>query len=245
MSSENNDSERTKLTKDNLDDLLRDLAKTYKKLTHGNAHAELIMVGGASVLANFSFRESTMDIDAVILADSAMKEAANLVSDRYGLPKDWLNSDFRKTASFSQKLREVSKHYRTCANVVEYRTITDEYLIAMKLASARDYKYDFSDIAGILFECKEKGKALTMKDISEAVITLYGGWDTIPETSRSFLKNAFDVSDLGKLYEDTCNQERENKDLLHTFTGKYPNVVRESNIKDILKSLREKNAGLK
>ncbi|MCD7716087.1 MAG: DUF6036 family nucleotidyltransferase [Lachnospiraceae bacterium] len=232
--------EITGLTKENLDGLLKELAKAYKRLTHGRAHAELILVGGAAVLANYFFRESTMDIDAVILADSAIKDAANQVADRYGLPGDWLNADFRKTASFSEKLRGISKHYRTYANVVEYRTVTDEYLIAMKLVSARDYKYDHSDIAGILYENEEKGTPITKDDIYKAVVELYGDWEIIPENSRSFIQDAFAAGNFKKLYEDTRNIERENKEMLNSFAEKYPNTIRRSNINDILASLQEK-----
>lgn len=37
--------------------------------------AEIILIGGASVLANYGFRDMTYDMDAVIVASSAMKQS--------------------------------------------------------------------------------------------------------------------------------------------------------------------------
>ncbi len=90
--------------------------------------------------------------DAVITASSAMKEAVNTVGDRLGLPNGWLNADFKNTSSYSPKLSQYSKYYRTYSNVLNIRTISAEYLVAMKLMSGRRYKKDLSDIIGILSE---------------------------------------------------------------------------------------------
>lgn len=80
--------------KDNLDLYLRELAKEFRKLNGKMMPAEIILVGGASVLANYGFRNTTYDMDAVILASSAMKEAINHISDKFNLPNSWLNTDF-------------------------------------------------------------------------------------------------------------------------------------------------------
>lgn len=62
-----------------------------------------------------------------------MKQAVNNVGDRLDLPNGWLNTDFMKTKSYSSKLREHSVYYKTFSNVLTVRTVTAEYLIAMKL----------------------------------------------------------------------------------------------------------------
>ena len=139
------------LNKDNLDNCLKELAKEYKKKAR-HIRAEIIIVGGAAVVANYGFRDMTMDIDAIIQSEVSMKEAINAVGDRLGLSNGWINSDFKKTTSFSHKLVMHSKYYKTFANILEVRTIKSEYLIAMKLKSGRYYKNDLSDIIGILKE---------------------------------------------------------------------------------------------
>ena len=98
MSSENTNT----FTKENLNTYLNEVAKQYRKLGGKAMPAEIILVGGAAVLANYGFRDMTTDVDALIHASSALKDAINMVGDKYGLPNGWLNADFRKTASFSE-----------------------------------------------------------------------------------------------------------------------------------------------
>ena len=90
-------------TKENLDYYLKELAKEFRKRNGKNMPAEIVLVGGAAILANYGFREMTYDIDAVITASSALKEAVNTVGDRLGLPNGWLNADFKNTSSYSPK----------------------------------------------------------------------------------------------------------------------------------------------
>lgn len=44
-------------TKDNLDNYLKELAKEYRKLVGKNMPAEIILIGGASILTNYGFRD--------------------------------------------------------------------------------------------------------------------------------------------------------------------------------------------
>ena len=58
---------RKPFTIENLDYYLNELAKDYVKLTKRNkVPIEIIVVGGASVLINYGFRDSTNDVDAII-----------------------------------------------------------------------------------------------------------------------------------------------------------------------------------
>ena len=110
-------------TKENLDFYLKELAKEFRKRNGRNTPAEIILVGGAAILINYGFREMTYDIDAVITASSAMKDAVNATGDRLGLANGWLNADFMSTSSYSPKLSQYSKYYRTYSNVLTIRTI--------------------------------------------------------------------------------------------------------------------------
>ena len=111
-------------TKENLDLYLRELAKEFRRLNGKNMPAEIILIGGAAIVANYRFRDMTADIDAVIRASSAMKDAINRVGDKYGLPNDWLNGDFMQTRSYSPRLDGFSEYYKTFSNIVTVRTIT-------------------------------------------------------------------------------------------------------------------------
>ena len=136
--------------------------------------AEITLIGGAAILANYGFRDSTYDVDAIIQASSAMKDAVNRVGDKVGLPNGWLNADFTRTSSYSPKLTTFSTYYKTFSHVLTVRTISGAYLVAMKLMAGRQYKNDISDIVGILQEQENRGQPLTMGQITQAVESFRG-----------------------------------------------------------------------
>lgn len=90
MSSEQN----AEFIRENIDIYLKEVAKEYRKQVGKRMPAKLILIGDASVLLNYGFRNMTTDIDAVILAASSMKDVINKVGDHFGLPDDWLNAAF-------------------------------------------------------------------------------------------------------------------------------------------------------
>ena len=229
----------TDINKSLLNDLLKDLGKEYKKVGGKFTKAELIIVGGASIVLNYDFRGSTTDVDAFCYAASSLKDAASKVADKYGLPRDWLNSDFTNTASYSNKLSQYSRYYKTFSNCLEIRTINAEYLVAMKIASGRDYKNDLSDIIGIRDSHLECGNPLTFEKVQTAVMNLYGDWNYISEENREFLKNTFsDYSTV--VYTDIQNMERANKENLIEFDRKYPNALTNDNVHEVTKKLEER-----
>ena len=220
-------------TKDNLEYYLKELAKEYKKRGRGTP-AEIILVGGASVLINYQFRVASYDIDATYEAPAVMKEAINAVGDKFGLANGWVNDDFKKTASYTPKLVQYSEYYRTFSNVLQVRTIKAEYLVAMKLVSGRKYKKDLSDIAGILYEQLVAGKPLTYEMIDKAVCDLYGNWDKISDYARDLLDKIFTCEDLQALFVELSEDEKAAKDALAEMVKKYPKTVNQDNVDDVI-----------
>lgn len=227
-------------TKENLDSYLKELAKEYRKLNGKSMPAEIVLVGGAAILTNYGFRDMTTDIDAVIYAASSMKDAINLVGDKFSLPNGWLNADFMHTPSYSPRLDEFSVYYKTFYGVLSVRSVSAEYLIAMKLRSGRKYKNDLSDVIGILAEHEKNNTPITLEKINAAVNNLYGGWDNFPEDSETFIENAMKNGNFTDVYNSVKNEEKDSKDILLDFQKDYPNVAKESNINDIIESLKRK-----
>ncbi|GHT85141.1 hypothetical protein FACS18947_3520 [Bacteroidia bacterium] len=230
----------TSFTRESLNTYLKELAKEFRKLNGKSMPAEIILIGGAAILANYGFREMTYDIDAVIHASSAMKEAVGHVGDRLGLPHGWLNADFAKTKSNSGKLSEVSVHYKTFSNILTVRTVTAEYLIAMKLMSGRQYKNDLSDIAGILWEHEKSGNPITRETIEQAISLLYGDSAKISASAESFLSVCFQSGDYEQVYYEIRKNEKQSKEILLDFDKKYPKALKEDNINAILEQARKK-----
>ena len=200
------------ITKENLDTYLKELAKQFRKLNGKTIPAEITLIGGASILINYGFRDSTYDVDALIHASSAMKDAINYVTDTLGLPNGWLNEDFKNTRSYTPRLVNYSKYYRTFSHVLTVRTITGEYLVAMKLMAYRQYKHDISDIVGILREQQNSGDPLTLEQIDKAVTDLYDSWENLPENAKGMIESILANEDMDALYEAYANEEAAAKD---------------------------------
>ena len=170
-----------------------------------------------------------------------MKEAVNIVGDRLGLPNGWLNADFKNTSSYSPKLSQYSKYYRTYSNVLNIRIISAEYLVAMKLMSGRRYKKDLSDIIGILSEQERMGEPLSYQQIDCAVRNLYDGWDNISEYAIQVLKAALNSENLKALFMEQEREEALSKQAVLQVQKYEGEKVKESNVDEIIqKALRKK-----
>ena len=148
-------------TKENIDLYLKEVAKEYRKQVGKNMPAELILIGGASVLINYGFRNMTTDIDALIEAASAMKDAINRVGDRYDLPNGWLNADFNNTDSYSTKLAQFSVHYKTYSNVMTIRTVAAvNYILSDKIRKGlrKPGKQGNKRVVALFYFCRFLGK---------------------------------------------------------------------------------------
>lgn len=170
------------INKNNFDNILRNLALELKKLKC-KERIVLVLVGGAAIVANYSFRVSSGDIDGMYIS-SLIKEAANNMSDKYSFPNGWLNNDFEQTRSYSPNLYYYSNFYKDFLNILEVRTVSKEYLIAMKLVSFRSYKHDLQDIKGII----DEDSSIKLKDIKQAIINLYGSYDYISVEAKEYIE---------------------------------------------------------
>ncbi len=224
-------------TKDNIDNLLFQLAKEYKKINRKNTPAEIVIIGGAAIVSKYGFRASTTDIDSLIFASSSMKDAINTVGDKNGLPTGWINEEFRKTSSYSEKIRQYSKHYKMFANILEARMLPSEYDVAMKLASLRLYKYDMSDAVGII-----KSENIAREQIEKAVVDFYGGFENLshPDEAKKLLDSIFAAHNLDELYDSTRTSESDNRVILKDIDDNYPKLLNEGNLASVLEAAKRK-----
>ena len=221
-------------TSGDIDHFLYIIAKEYKKQNRQNPEFELILVGGSSIILNYHFRGTTTDIDSIIRASSNIKEIINKIGDENGFETGWLNDDFTKTASFSKKLIEHSIFYKRFYNCLNVRTVNDEYLLAMKLCSYREYKNDISDIIGIIKENIERGNNITYTTVNTAYKELYGNNAEIPEKASRKLKEIFSSENYEELYYSTIDEEKRNKAILLKAEEKYGNMVNQNTISKFL-----------
>ncbi|MBP5303761.1 MAG: hypothetical protein J6Z00_02590 [Clostridia bacterium] len=230
------------LRKDNLNYYLIELSKEYKKIVRNHMPAEIVLVGGAAVIESYGFRDMTTDVDAIIHASSAMKEAIHRVADKHHLPSDWLNADFVKTSSYSDKLLLHSSFFKTFNQVLTVRVVSGEYLIAMKLRSHRQYKKDLSDIIGILHEHYKKGNPITFEQIDKAVTELYGSWDEFSQDAKDYIIKALSNEQYEKTYQDIRQAEQDIFEKLKEFEKTHPHVLKNDNLNTVIQNItKQKN----
>lgn len=220
-------------TKEKIDQYLNELAKSLKKRLPKGTKFEIVIVSGGSILLNYNFRLGSNDID-VAYNQTILKECVNEITDKFNLPNGWLNNDFQRTNSFSFKIFEFSKYYKEFQRVLSVRTITKEYLLAMKLMSFRQYKNDLSDIVCILNEEKNKGNKIDFKVIDKAMLDLYGGWDKTPNGSKEFAIRVCSIDDLNPFLSRIKQIEESNKSLLLKTKTESPEKFNSKDIQEIL-----------
>ena len=227
------------VTKEKLETYLKELAKDFKKRGKGTP-AEMILVGGASVILNYGFRGSSYDVDAIYECQSVMKESINTVGEKFGLPVGWLNDDFKKTDSFTYRIFQYSEYYKTFSGVLTVRSIRAEYLVAMKLVSGRRYKKDLSDIAGIIWEQSELGKPLPFEAIDKAVTELYDDWSRVSAYSKAVLEKILSCDNMSLLFEELSAEETDARETLTAIDQNYPDLITQGTVDEIIAAAMKK-----
>lgn len=234
---ENREKRKDVYSKERLDEILKELGKTFRRLNGTKVPAEIVLVGGAAIIAGFGFRESTTDIDALIHGSSAMKDAIHQIADQYGLSRDWLNQDFKKTASYSDRIVQYSVPYRTFSNILHVRTLPAEYVAAMKLASLREYKYDKLDVIGIIKETR-----IRREDIVRAVMDLYGSFEKLQrsELAEKLLNEVYASEDLEMLYKEYRLEEQEGFAILKDSDEDPEASLSRDNVNEVIAAARKR-----
>jgi hypothetical protein len=221
-----------------LKELAREIDKEFRKPIERKPPVEIVLIGDAAILINYGFRKVAYGIDTIIPDYSVIKNAVDYTGNRFGLPANWIKLDmtFRDTGA----LLEASVFYKTSAVALTIRTIAAEHLIAMKLISGRQYKNDFADIVGILWEHQKRGNPISRETIDKAVAVLYGENAEIPAAARKTLDDTFAKGDFERVYNEVRKAEREAKGVLVDFGEAYPDKLKGENIDGILEQARQK-----
>lgn len=223
---------RKPFTIENLDYYLNELAKDYLKLTKKNkVPIEVVIVGGASILINYGFRNSTNDVDA-ILSWGFLEQSIKNISQKFELDKNWLNSDFKQTKSFTPKLIEFSTFYKCFKKILNVRTVKSEYLIAMKMVSGRVYKNDLSDIVGILLAEQQNGNTINKEKIEKSIYQLYGSLRIVHEDIYKSVYRILNKGNLNEIYNFYLESEINAKEQMLQLRNLNDNILVENDFTD-------------
>ncbi|KAF0222553.1 MAG: Uncharacterized protein FD133_294 [Erysipelotrichaceae bacterium] len=229
------------ITKQDLEKYLFELAKAYKKVSKRNLqNLEIVLVGGASILINYTFRVSTTDVDGTFLTPDALLIAIKNVAEKFELGPKWINTDFEKSPSYSDQLRINSVFYQDYLGVISVRTIRSEYLVAMKLVAGRMHKNDITDIIGILHESRKNNEPLSVDKIKDAVLTLYGKLDKVSTTTWKLFNQIIENGDYESLFLQYRQEEIENQAALIDFRKNATERLTKEDLDEILRSIQKK-----
>ena len=130
-------------------DILTGLERLGQLAEQRGFHIELTLVGGAAMVLGFDARQSTRDVDAVILAPKVagvVRQLAKIVAEERNWPEDWLNDGAKGyMVGISRGQRLFS------APGIDAQSPSLFQLLAMKLSAWRD-DVDISDARRLLEE---------------------------------------------------------------------------------------------
>jgi len=130
------------MTKKQILDCLKQLGD---ELATQNLQGEILLTGGASMCLVHEARDMTKDIDALYEPKTIINNIAAKIAERNGLPADWLNDSVKGFVSANAPTEDYMAF-----NGLRIQTVTTEYLLTMKLMSARQGEKDYDDIRFLL-----------------------------------------------------------------------------------------------
>lgn len=148
---------------------IEELIKTMWSHYGKDVQADILIVGGSALAMKYNLR-GTCDIDAEIRTSARMLSQCIIeTADRCGIFRDFVNSDFMKSYSYSRYIWNYVIPVKQYNNVRVF-VVNDIAQLAMKLVSGRtkDYK-DAKFLADI---CIKHG--MRWSDVEQVHRTLYG-----------------------------------------------------------------------
>ena len=77
--------------KDQIDSYLKEVAKQYRKLNRKGMPAEITLIGGASILINYGFRDSTWPLREFCVSDFRQNQEYYVINVHDGAYSPWLH----------------------------------------------------------------------------------------------------------------------------------------------------------
>ena len=124
----------------NADDINRYLTELNDELRLMDVKGELCLYGGAVMALVYKARPDTDDVDAIFEPVRHIRIAARKISERHGLPIDWLN--------LAVEMFLVKHDRRVLLDLSHLKVYVPpaDYLLAMKVISARPGTADEEDL---------------------------------------------------------------------------------------------------
>jgi hypothetical protein len=165
------------VTRDEIKQYLNELNEELRSM---EVKGELCLYGGAVMALVYDARPNTDDVDAVFKPVRYIRRAAGKIAERHGLPKGWLN--------YAVKMFLVPHEQRILFDFSSLKVYVPppEYLLAMKVLSARANLKDRGDIRTLI----DKLGLVNPEEVAEIVKHYYPHKEIKPATDM-LLKEIF------------------------------------------------------
>jgi hypothetical protein len=158
------------LSKEKMLEYLRQLGAELSEL---GMKGEILLTGGAAMCLVHSARDMTKDIDALYEPKSVINKIAAAIARREGLPSDWLNDGVKGFVGANAPAEDF-----ITLDGLHVQTVSAEYLLAMKLMSARYGETDYNDILFLL----NKMNITTVEAATDVLLAYFPERQILPKT---------------------------------------------------------------
>lgn len=121
--------------------IMNALTRLGEELNNESKRGEILLTGGAAMCLVHSARDMTKDIDALYEPKEEINRLVKKIADQEGLPEYWLNDAVKGFVTESAPVEEFMDLVGLKITVV-----APEYLLSMKLMSARFGEMDADDV---------------------------------------------------------------------------------------------------
>jgi hypothetical protein len=158
------------LSKEKMLEYLRQLGE---ELSKRGMEGEILLTGGAAMCLVHSARDMTKDIDALYEPKSVINKITADIAEREGLASDWLNDGVKGFVGANAPVEEFLTF-----DGLRVQTVSAEYLLAMKLISARYGETDYKDILFLL----NKLNITTIEAATDVLLSYFPQTQILPKT---------------------------------------------------------------
>lgn len=177
------------LSKGNIDEYLEMLSHKVIERFGKEARIKLVVVGGAAIAINYTFRQSTMDVDTYSRCAAHLEDLVAEVAQDVGIDDDWLNHNVMVTQSFTTRIESYSPLYKIFNDVLEVHVADGLTLVCMKSVCCRPDSHDITDIEELL----KAEPQITFNDIMDRFMALYDDWGKMKADAQMYLTSRFNA----------------------------------------------------
>lgn len=153
--------------------IINALKRLGAELNKQGMEGEILLTGGAAMCLVHSARDMTKDIDALYEPKEIINQLVKKIAEEEELPEDWLNDGVKGFVAPNAPTEEFMT-----LDGLKVTTVKAEYLLAMKLMSARYGEKDAEDIRFLLNKLKIK----TADEAFKIITNYYPAGRILPKT---------------------------------------------------------------